>query len=258
MLGKASKRTRKRLEERGIPGVAVIQNVRDTGMSIGGDTPLYFVADLTLEVHVEGRQPYQVIHRQRIPRLQIGQMVPGARIGVTVDPEDQNAIMVTEDALSQKVPMAQWSAPPAVGSAPAMAAPGAPSPGAVPPMPAPPAPQQAQPKRGGLFGMLQSAMQASSQAMGQDADTQRVLITGTPGVATVLAVRDSGITVGGETPLYFLADLDLQVQVEGWQPYTITHRQAIQRLQVGQIVPGVRLAVKVDPANPASIALMTG
>jgi hypothetical protein len=254
MLGKASKRTRKRLEERGIPGVAVIQNVRDTGMSIGGDTPRNCVADLTLEVHVEGRQPYQVVHRQRIPRLQIGQMVPGARIAVTMDPEDPNTIMVTEEALNQQVPMAQWSVPPSVG------APTAPA----PPMPAEPAPvapagpQQAQPKRGGLFGMLQSAMQASSQAMGQDADTQRVLITGTPGVATVLAVRDSGITVGGETPLYFLADLDLQVQVEGWQPYTITHRQAIQRLQVGQIVPGVRLAVKVDPANPASIALMTG
>ncbi len=256
MLGKASKRTRKRLEERGAPAVAVIQAVRDTGMSIGGDTPRYFVADLTLEVHVEGRQPYQVVHRQRIPRLQIGQVVPGARIAVTVDPEDPGTLMVTDEALNQKAPMAQWSVPPPVGASTAPAPPMPTPPAAVPG--AAPAPQQAQPKRGGLFGMLQSAMQASSQALGQDQESQRILITGTPGVATVLAVRDSGISIGGETPLYFLADLDLQVQVEGWQPYAVTHRQAIQRLQVSQIVPGVRLAVKVDPANPARIALMTG
>jgi hypothetical protein len=255
MLGKASRRTRKRLEERGVPAVAVIQGVRDTGMSIGGDTPRFFVADLTLEVHVEGQPPYQVVHRQRIPRLQIGQVVPGAQISVMVDPEDPNTLMVTEEALNQKVPMVQWSVPPTIGTTPAVGV----TPAVTPPPPMPePAAQQAQLKRGGLFGMLQSAMQASSQALGQDAETQGILATGTAGVATVLAVRDSGISLGGDTPLYFLADLDLQVQVEGWQPYTVTHRQAIQRLQVGQIVPGVRLAVKVDPANPARIALMTG
>jgi hypothetical protein len=110
--------------------------------------------------------------------------------------------------------------------------------------------------QGGLRGLLRQAQGVSQQA--QDPETQRILATGVQGVGTILAVRDTGMSIGGEIPMYFIVDLDLQVEVEGRPTHPVTLRHTIQRVQVGQIVPGVRVAVKVDPADPAKVSLVTG
>ncbi len=286
MFGKASKKAQRKLEESGVPGYGVLLGMRDTHVSFGGEgLSQTFVVELTLEVHANGLEPYQATVKHRVRMLELGQLQVGAKIGVVVDPDDPQTVAVATPDMAAKFQQAGMQT---MG--------GQPSPAAVPPSPAPvptPQPQPFQPMpaqpavpaaggggglfgslrdmskmaqgmmgqmtaQGGIGGMLQQAQGISQQAQGQDPETQRILATGVQGVATILAVRDTGMSIGGDDPLYYIADLDLQIDVEGRAPYQATVRHAIQRLQIAQMVPGVRLAVKVDPADPARVALMTG
>ncbi len=247
MFGKASKKAQRKLEESGVPGYGVLLGMRDTHVSFGGEgLSQTFVVELTLEVHANGLEPYQATVKHRVRMLELGQLQVGAKIGVVVDPDDPQTVAVATPDMAAKFQQAGMQT---MG--------GQPSPAAVPPSPAPvptPQPQPFQP----MPAQPAEAQGISQQAQGQDPETQRILATGVQGVATILAVRDTGMSIGGDDPLYYIADLDLQIDVEGRAPYQATVRHAIQRLQIAQMVPGVRLAVKVDPADPARVALMTG
>jgi hypothetical protein len=102
---------------------------------------------------------------------------------------------------------------------------------------------------GGLVRMgidgVHDATEMLSSMQTQSVDAQHLAVNGIPGTATISQVTDSGITVN-ENPT---VDLDLVVTVPGREPYAVRHRQTIPRLQVGQLVPGAQLAVKVDPAD---------
>ena len=62
----------------------------------------------------------------------------------------------------------------------------------------------------------------------------KILATGQQGVATILALRDTGMSIGGDDPLYYIADLDLQIDVEGRPPYQATVRHAIAGMDARQ------------------------
>jgi hypothetical protein len=47
--------------------------------------------------------------------------------------------------------------------------------------------------------------------------------------------------------------MDLQVTVDGMQPYPATHRQVIAMIAAPQFQPGATVPVKVDPAEPTSL-----
>src|SRR3954469_23462952 len=78
--------------------------------------------------------------------------------------------------------------------------------------------------RGGFRAMKDLAA-TGNQTMGEMAqqaqDAQRLMQVGRVGQATVVAIRDTGVTIN-ENPQ---AELDLQVTIDGATPYPVTHRQ---------------------------------
>ena len=83
----------------------------------------------------------------------------------------------------------------------------------------------------------------------QAQEARRLLQVGRKGLATVVAVRDTGVMVD-ENPQ---AELDLQVAVAGLEPYDVTHRQVISRIAIGSFWPGAKVPVRVDPQDPQNV-----
>jgi hypothetical protein len=79
-----------RLQTTGRPGTAVVLALRDTGASVN-DNPQ---VELDLQVTLDGVAPYNVTHRQVISRLATASFQPGASVGVKVDPQDLQKLIV--------------------------------------------------------------------------------------------------------------------------------------------------------------------
>ncbi|MDX6701836.1 MAG: hypothetical protein QOF26_2062 [Baekduia sp.] len=95
MLGKPSRRARKKLESQGVVAPAVVLEISDRGMAVtnGNDS---IVADTEvvlktrLRVEPEGQPTFEVHERFRYPQL--GVPAVGATISVRYDPEDHGTI----------------------------------------------------------------------------------------------------------------------------------------------------------------------
>lgn len=70
---------------------ATIDSVRETGPAEGDDAVLVF--DLTLDV--PGRERYRAAHSQVVPRRALGELKPGTRVAVRVDPDDLTEILIS-------------------------------------------------------------------------------------------------------------------------------------------------------------------
>ncbi|MCJ7437271.1 MAG: hypothetical protein MUP97_05865 [Acidimicrobiia bacterium] len=95
---------------------------------------------------------------------------------------------------------------------------------------------------------------ALDDAMGMQADMQaqnQLLTTGTPGTATIKALQETGTLVNFNPQVF----LDLEVAVEGKDPYTTQLTTAIPQMQIPMVAPGNKVGVRVDPADPSAIAI---
>jgi hypothetical protein len=72
---------------------------------------------------------------------------------------------------------------------------------------------------------------------------------GRVGSATVMAIRDTGVTINDNPQ----AELDLSVALDGSAPYPVTHRQVISRIAIGGFQPGATVPVRVDPQDPQKL-----
>lgn len=81
---------RRRLQETGVPGTARILSVAETGLTVN-DAPQ---VDLMLEVTIAGRAPYQVRHRELVPRLALGRLSDGRPLQVVVDPVHPDQLLI--------------------------------------------------------------------------------------------------------------------------------------------------------------------
>jgi len=108
---------------------------------------------------------------------------------------------------------------------------------------------------GGGFRAMRDGIAQANQLMGGVAaeaqKAQYLALQGRVGNARIDAVRDSGTTIN-ENPV---VDFDLQVTVDGFAPYTVTHQQTISRLSVAALQPGTTVSVRIDPANPQSLII---
>jgi hypothetical protein len=86
----AAQATQVRLAQVGVPAKATIGQVRPTGALVNFNP----VAELDLEVTVEGKAAYQVTTSQAIPQVLLPQLVPGGPLAVRVDPEDPSSLMI--------------------------------------------------------------------------------------------------------------------------------------------------------------------
>ncbi len=85
----------------------------------------------------------------------------------------------------------------------------------------------------------------------QQQEAQRLMATGIIGHATVRALHDTGLLVN-ENPL---VEFDLLVSVGGWEPYVVTHRQAISRIVLANFQAGAEIPVRVDPSDAQRVLI---
>jgi hypothetical protein len=78
---------------------------------------------------------------------------------------------------------------------------------------------------------------------------QHLAVNGRPGTATITALRQTGTFVNENPEI----EMDLEVSIDGTQPYPATHRQIIAMIAAPQFQPGATVPVRVDPANPVSL-----
>ena len=88
--------------------------------------------------------------------------------------------------------------------------------------------------------------------MGAD---RRLVASGIAGTALVLDVRDTGVTINHVNAVL---EARLQVTIPGEAPYETTAEVTLGRMSWGALQPGMTVGVKVDPANPARVAIDWG
>src|ERR1039457_1523581 len=116
-------------------------------------------------------------------------------------------------------------------------------------------------KRTGMIGMLRDtpgnisrASGAVDDAMALQANIQKeqaLLTTGTPGRATVTSLTDTGTLVNFNPQIV----LDLQVAVEGKEPYATQLTTAVPQVYLARLQPGGQIGVKVDPSDPSALTI---
>ena len=99
MLGKPSKRTRKRLEESGTRAPATVVDIAERGMAVtngseGIVSNTEMMLKTTLQVEPVGEPAFEVTKRIRYPQLSVP--VKGMRINVIFDPEDHDEVILDE------------------------------------------------------------------------------------------------------------------------------------------------------------------
>jgi hypothetical protein len=93
---------------------------------------------------------------------------------------------------------------------------------------------------------------AITNKMSGVSEARAIQSIGEPAKATVLQVWDTGITVGNDP----VVGLRLTVDRPGQAPYdAVIAKSLVSRVHVPQVQPGSHVPVKVDPRDPARVAL---
>jgi hypothetical protein len=77
--------------------------------------------------------------------------------------------------------------------------------------------------------------------------------TGIPAEATVLSIRETGISFRSGTEV--LVGFELEVRMAGRPPYNAALEQGVPRIMLGGVLPGSVVVVRVDPADPLNVAI---
>jgi hypothetical protein len=78
-----------------------------------------------------------------------------------------------------------------------------------------------------------------------------LLMNGEPAQATVLQLWDTGVSLNDNPQVGLL----LEVHPQNRSTYQVQTKSFISRLKVSQVQTGAVVAVKVDPTDPAKVAL---
>ncbi|MGD0247435.1 MAG: hypothetical protein ABSB75_00115 [Candidatus Limnocylindrales bacterium] len=227
-----------------LPGDAIIESIGETGItvtmpSVGPDAPDY---ELGLRVTpASGGDPYQVSIKALIPRIYQPMIVPGAQVGVLIDPT--NPLKVTLDLSRIGPAFAAGSASLASGAA-VMSVAGV-------PVSFDAAGQPSDAQVTALVSGIRSG--AVPQIKGSAA---QLLATGTHGTAVITSAQPLGKTVRDLNPS---ADADklndpvwlftLEVSLAGQAPFPAMFGHRVPLAKVSSVAPGVKLAVAVNEAE---------
>jgi hypothetical protein len=230
----------------GVPSDAYIESITDTGTtitssSVGPDAPVY---KLGLQVTpVGGGAPYPAEVKAAIPRLYIPMVLPGARIGVMVDPLKPTSVSPDFNRIS-----------------PASAGGGMPGAGGVSMSPAGPGgfsmnfDPSGQPSMGDVSALAGGVRSGSVNTIKGSAD--QLLATGTHGTATITTAMPLGKTVRDVNPAADPSRLNdpvwlftLEVSLAGEAPFPAVFGHRVPLAKLGVVAPGVKLAVAVNEAN---------
>lgn len=87
--------------------------------------------------------------------------------------------------------------------------------------------------------------------MSGEGEAKRIRRVGQAAEATVLEIRDTGMTVNDNPIVAFR----LRVQPVSGEAYEVETRGLVGRLDVPQVQPGAVLPVAIDPQDPRKVAL---
>ena len=96
-----------------------------------------------------------------------------------------------------------------------------------------------------LPNQMAQASQAMDQAQASIAD-QQLLTTGTPARGTITNFADTGMLINYSPSVV----LDLQVTMEGRDPYAAQITSTVPQIYLGKLQVGAGVALRVDPADP--------
>ncbi|MBI3200473.1 MAG: hypothetical protein IT377_21645 [Polyangiaceae bacterium] len=88
--------------------------------------------------------------------------------------------------------------------------------------------------------------------MKQSQERSRILTTGIPATGRVLQLMDTGMLVNNQPQVRII----VEVQMPGRPPYQADTTMILSMLAVPRVQPGCMVHMKVDPMNPANVALM--
>jgi hypothetical protein len=244
--------------QNGVASDSLIAGIADTGTtisspSVGPDAPVY---KLTLQVTPIGGAgaPYQVEVKAAIPRLYIPVVMPGARLGVMIDPT--NPMHVGPDFT--RIAPASGGYPAAGYGAQGYGVPGAQQPVNL----SPSGPggfnmnfdASGRPVEGQVAAVATGVRSGEVQTIRGSAD--QLLASGTRGTATITTAMPLGKTVRDINPAADPSRLDDPVWIftvecdvpgQGQFPAVFGHRIPLAKL--AYVAPGVRLVVAVNLAN---------
>ena len=83
------------------------------------------------------------------------------------------------------------------------------------------------------------------------AQASKILQSGMSGQAQVLSVQETGTRLNDQPEIAFV----LMVQLPGRAPYQAQATSVMSQLLLARVQPGMTVPVKVDPANPQSVAI---
>jgi len=220
----------------GTPTVAVIQSIQDTGTTItsgstGPDAPVYKLG--LLVTPTGGGATYMAETKQAIPRLFIPMTLPGARIGVLVDPGNPQHVSPDWQNFN-------------AGGAPGAAAQSGPG--------------DLDFDASGNPNLNQVAAFAGAVRSGalptHRGSAAELLATGTHGTAVITSAMPLGKTVKDINPAADPATLNdpiwvltVEVTIAGEAPFPAVFGHRIPMDKLGAVSPGAKLAVAVNMAN---------
>jgi hypothetical protein len=186
-----------------------------------------------------GGVPYQAETKQAIPRIYIPMVLPGAQIGVIIDPANPGHVAP------------DWSRVGAAAGMPVMAGAAPQAPGGM----------DLDFDASGNPSMSELTAFASAVSKGQmpthSGSAAQLLATGTHGTAVITTVMPLGKTVRQVNPNADPASLDdpvwmftVEVSLAGQAPFPAVFGHRVPLAKLAVLAPGVKLAVAVNPANP--------
>jgi hypothetical protein len=225
--------------ENGLPGDAIIESIAETGMtitmpSVGPYAPEYkFVLQVT---PAGGGEPYKVETKALVPRLFIPMTVPGARVGVLIDPTNPQKVSLDFSRMGGAgADAAGGDSTPPGGFSMAFDASGQPS-----------AADVATLAGGVRSGSVRQIKGSAAQLLATGTHGTAVITTAMPLGKTVRDIDPSAAADRLNDPLWLFT---VEVTLAGQAPFPAVFGHRVPLAKLASVAPGVKLAVAVDESD---------
>ncbi|MCB9449838.1 MAG: hypothetical protein H6672_00270 [Anaerolineaceae bacterium] len=98
-----------------------------------------------------------------------------------------------------------------------------------------------------LFFVFRVMRNVSNMTKGNN----QLLMTGEAAEATIVSLNDGGMMVNNNP----MVNLILNVEPKNRSAYQAAVRTIVPYIKLAQVQPGMKVNVRIDPANPANVAL---
>ncbi len=223
----------------GVPSEAIITGIADTGTTVsspstGPESPVYQLTLLVTPLGGAGA-PYTVTVKSAIPRIYAPMILPGATIGVLIDPLNPNKVSPDYTRVAQ----------------PAMAG-------------VTPAgtmridfDKNGVPEAGDMTALVGAVR--SGQMPTQQGSADALLASGTRGTAMITSAQPLGKFVRDVNPHADPSRLNdpvwvftAMVSVQGVPQFPATFGHRVPLAKVAEVAPGIRVVVAVDMSDPTN------